>query len=286
MSNKPIREHSEKSRARSSTYWGLLVMASLLIAWQVVSIALGESSAGIKLVPGIQDVIGAFIQFSGYWPGGLGAGDVSRGADKTLWGAVLGLLYNGGITLIRCAIGLAGGVIVGVGLGLLVSWLKVARELLTFPAHFMRMMPLLALLPLFGLWFGLSELGTYIFVTFAVAVLLFVITASAINGVSTYYLDYASSLGASKWRIYRSVMIPAALPELRTGLLLAVPFAWSAVLAAEYIGKAYGLGRILNYAQLYGATDVIAITGVFVVIAASTSFFAVRRYLNYVTRWA
>ncbi|WP_176980723.1 ABC transporter permease [Paramicrobacterium humi] len=253
--------------------------------WQLLSIILGVSQAGVKRVPGLQDIIGAMIQFSGYWPGGLGAGDVTRGAERTIWGAVLGAAYNSWFTLVRVLVGFAFGVIAGVGLGLLVSWSQAARRLFGASAHFLRMMPLLAMMPLFGLWFARSETGTYVFVAFAVAVLLFVITLSAVDGVPEYYVNYAMSLGASKLSVYRSVIIPAALPEIRNGLLLAVPFAWSAVLAAEFIGKQYGLGRILNYAQLYAETDVIAATGLVVVLLAAISFFLVRRYLNYLTRW-
>jgi sulfonate transport system permease protein len=259
---------------------------STLIVWELVARVVGTSRAGVKYVPSPWETFHGLLAFAGYWPGGLGAAQTRTGAPKTAWGAVLGIVYNSGFSLIRVLIGFAAGAVLGIGLGIVVSWSRVARSMLLVPANFMRMMPLLAMLPLFGLWFGRSEKGTYIFVAFAVAVLLFVVTLNAVEGVSAYYLDYAASLGASRLRIYRTVVIPATLPELKAGLLLAAPFAWSAVIAVEIIGKEYGLGRVLNFALMYAATDIVAASGLVVIVLAVASFFLMKHWLDHLTRWA
>lgn len=264
----------------------VVAVAGVVLVWELVSRLLGASRAGVQYVPGPADVVRGFLAFAGYWPGGLGAEQTRTGGEKTPWGAVLGIVYNGGFSLVRVLVGFVAGVVVGIGLGLVVSWSKAARSMFMVPANFARMMPLLAMLPLFGLWFGRKELGSYVFVAFAVAVLLFVVTINAVEGVSDYYLDYASSLGASRFRIYRTVVVPATLPELRSGLLLAAPFAWSAVIAVEIIGKEYGLGRVLNFALMYAATDVVAASGLVVVALAITSFFLMKRWLDHLTRWS
>lgn len=270
---------------RSQFYWGVASVVLILVVWQVTSVVLGEDDSGMRLVPGIIDVLSASMVFADYWPGGFGAESTVGGGTPSVWGAVLGLVYNSAISLSRFVIGFLFGAVVGVGAGLLVSWSPVARQTVTFPAHFLRMMPLLAMLPLFGLWFGSSELGTYSFTAFAVAVLLFVLTVSAVDNVPQIYSDSASSLGASRRRIYLSVIIPSIAPSLKVGILLAVPFAWSAVLAAEVIGKQYGLGRILNFALLYAATDVVAVTALVVVTIAGFTHLFLAKILNHVTRW-
>lgn len=276
---------AKPKRDRSDLYWGAASLALVLVLWQLASVVIGEDDSGMRLVPSIADVLSSFMVFADYWPGGLGAERTVGGAGSTVWGATLGLAYNIAISVSRFAIGFILGAVIGVGAGLLVSWSPIARRTVTFPAHFFRMMPLLAMLPLFGLWFGSSELGTYSFTAFAVAVLLFVLTVAAVDNVPRSYSDSATSLGASRSRIYLSVIIPSITPSLKVGILLAVPFAWSAVLAAEVIGKQYGLGRILNFALLYAATDVVAVTALVVVIIAGGTHLVLAKFLNHLTRW-
>jgi sulfonate transport system permease protein len=67
---------------------------------------------------------------------------------------------------------------------------------------------------------------------------------------------------------------------------MSVPFAWSAVLASEILGGQYGLGRILNFALQYAATDTIAATGLVVVVVAAVSYYALQRLMRWLTRWA
>lgn len=272
-------------RNRSDLYWGAASLMLVLVLWQLASVVIGEDDSGMRLVPSISDVLASFMVFADYWPGGLGAERIAGGAGSTVWGATLGLVYNVAISLSRFMIGFVLGSVVGIGAGLLVSWSSIARRTVTFPAHFFRMMPLLAMLPLFGLWFGNSELGTYSFTAFAVAVLLFVLTVAAVDNVPGIYSNSAASLGASRRRIYWSVIIPSITPSLKVGILLAVPFAWSAVLAAEVIGKQYGLGRILNFALLYAATDIVAVTALVVVIIAGGTHLVLAKALNHLTRW-
>jgi sulfonate transport system permease protein len=276
---------SKPKRNRADLYWGAASLALVVVLWQLASVVIGEDDSGMRLVPSISDVLSSFTVFADYWPGGLGVERTVGGAEQTLWGATLGLAYNVAVSLSRFMIGFLLGSVVGIGAGLLVSWSSIARRTVTFPAHFFRMMPLLAMLPLFGLWFGNSELGTYSFTAFAVAVLLFVLTVSAVDNVPRIYSDSATSLGASRRRIYLSVIIPSITPSLKVGILLAVPFAWSAVLAAEVIGKQYGLGRILNFALLYAATDVVAVTALVVVIIAGCTHLILAKVLNHLTRW-
>lgn len=272
-------------RTRSTKYWGAASFVLILVVWQVASVIIGEDQSGMRLVPSIADVLSSFIVFADYWPGGLGAERTVGGAGPTAWGATLGLVYNVAISLLRFLVGFVVGVVVGIGAGLLVSWSPIARRTVSFPAHFFRMMPLLAMLPLVGLWFGNSELGTYLFTAFAVAVLLFVLTVAAVDNVPKIFSQSAASMGASRSRIYLSVIVPSIAPNLKVGVLLAVPFAWSAVLAAEVIGKQYGLGRILNFALIYAATDIVAAAALVVVVIAGITHLLLAKVLNHLTRW-
>ena len=94
--------------------------------------------------------------------------------------------------------------------------------------------------PLFALWFGNSELGVLTFIAFAVGNPDVAITINAIGNVPTHFWQYARSLGSQSLRTYARVVFPAAFPQLRGGLLLAVAFSWSAALAAEFPRTAGG----------------------------------------------
>lgn len=275
---------STRKRRRLHPLAGLSFLA-IIAGWQVVSIGLGEG-IGYKRVPGIEDVLGAFIEYAGYWRGGLGAESTRTGAEATTWGATLGLAHNTLVTMLRTIAGYTIGAISGIGLGFLIAWSTVARGLLTFPAHLARMMPLLAMIPLFALWFGNSELGVLTFIAFAVGILLFAITINAIGNVPAHYSRYARSLGASPVHTYARVVFPAAFPQLRGGLLLAVAFSWSAALAAEFLGQQVGLGHVLQSALYYASTDVVALTGLVVIAFAAVTYLAANKTLAWLTRWA
>lgn len=274
-----------KSKARRMHPLAVLSFVAIIGAWQASSIVLGET-VGYKRVPGLEDIFRSFIEYAGYWQGGLGAESTRTGAEPTNWGATLGLGHNTFVTMLRTITGYTIGVITGIGLGFLIAWSKIARGLLTFPAHLARMMPLLAMIPLFALWFGDSQLGVLTFIAFAVGILLFAITINAIGNVPLHYWQYARSLGASPLRTYARVVFPAAFPQLRAGLLLAVAFSWSAALAAEFLGQQVGLGHVLQSALYYASTDVVALTGLVVIVFAAVTYLAANKTLAWWTRWA
>jgi sulfonate transport system permease protein len=139
---------------------------------------------------------------------------------------------------------------------------------------------------LFSLWFGDTNHGAILFVAFTAFILIFPIALNAIGNVPDYYERYAQCLGASRLRAYLRVVLPAAIPEVRSGILLAVGFGWSAAIAAEFLGQEYGLGRITQNAQFFGRTNVLALVGVIALVLAAVSYGIARRLLAWVTRWA
>ena len=88
-------------RGLSRRSYVIVSFLMVLLIWEVAARTLGTSRAtGATIIPDITTTLSAFIAYSNYWVGGLGAGDTRMGADETWWGAVLGLGYNLGITLL------------------------------------------------------------------------------------------------------------------------------------------------------------------------------------------
>jgi len=287
VSPPPNRVALAKSRLIvSSSMMKLYSFISILVLWQTLAILVGISSTGAQILPGWGDTLGSFIAYSNYWPGGLGAGDTRMGYPETYWGAVLGLIYSLGATLVRLVFGLTIGLIFGIGFGFLVSWSSFLRDVLSFPLHFLRMMPFLALVPLFAMWFRDKDIGGVMFIAVAVFVLIFVATLNAVRNASPYFAQWAKSLGASDQFIYTHVIFPSILPELRGGVLLSLGFSWNAALASEFLGQSVGLGVVVMKAQEFGRMDLIMLTAILCIVSASMTFFAAVRLFSWVTRWA
>jgi sulfonate transport system permease protein len=279
-----VRRRLSATRIRALT---LAVWIVIIGGWEAVAHLLGRTSAGgEETIPSIESMIRAFPVLSNYWTGDLGIATPVQGGEASIVGGLLGLAYNSGATLIRLVAGLLLGVIAGIGLAVSISWSSHLRQMMAFPAHFVRMMPVLAMVPLFTLWFGNRDRGAIIFIGFSAFVVLFVITLNAIGNVPPYHAQWARCLGGRSARVYLTVILPAVLPQLRVGILLALGFGWSAAIASELLGQRYGLGRIVVDASFFGRTSLMALVGVFTVIYAALSYLLVARVLMHVTRWA
>jgi sulfonate transport system permease protein len=262
------------------------LVVGFLAVWELASVLFGSTSkSGINTVPSPSEAFSAFPELSAYWSGGFGIEVEPLTSPENVENGFLALAQNGLATISRLLIGVAIGLLLGVGLGVLVTWSRPLSEGVAPLAHFARMMPLLAMLPLFGLWFGATSLTVIVFVAFSVFTVLFVVTINAIENVPRYYSDYARSLGSGAGRLRLSVILPAALPEIRAGLLLAMGFAWSAAIAGEFLGQETGLGRIIQRAGYFSQTDLLALMGLLTVIAAGLTFILVSLALNWATRW-
>jgi sulfonate transport system permease protein len=258
----------------------------LLLAWHVAWLLAGDDKTGDPLVPGLPDVLGSVKDLGNYWRGGLGVDATKAGGRLTWLGSLLGFGYNTGLTAWRLAAGLILGIGVGVLVAVAVSWSGIVRALFVLPANFARMLPLLAMVPLFDFWFGATEHGSILFIAFTAFVTVFAIGISAIGNVPPHYARYARSLGAGPVRTYLTVVLPAALPELRSGVLLAVGFGWSAAITSEYLGQEYGLGHIVQNAEFFGRTQMLALAGVIAVVLAVITYLLVERLMTWATRWS
>ncbi|MEA2168265.1 MAG: sulfonate transport system permease protein [Solirubrobacteraceae bacterium] len=270
-------------RLRKTTLLSLVVV---VVLWIVVSLIAGRDGSGQRMVPGPVDIVAAFKHFADYWPGGMGVRATQLGGHITVAGAILGFLYNTGLTLMHTIGGVVLGTAVAIGLAVAVSWSPNVRQAVSIPAHVGRLLPLLAMTSLFALWFGDSHLGVILFVAFTSFALVFPIALNSIGNVPAYYGQYARSLGASGRRTYFEVILPAGLPPIRSGVLLALGFGWSSAIAAEYITAQYGLGHIVKNAEYFARTGLLGLVGLVALLLAGASLYLADRGLRWLTRWA
>jgi sulfonate transport system permease protein len=250
------------------------VLGAMAALWQVLSLVYTQEAVpGEPMIPGWQVIFTrTLISLSDYWQGGLGVPSVAEGAAPSYPAALLAIVSNSLDTMVRLYVGFLIGAIAGTLLGLAVSWSKWSRRTVELPLQFVRTLPLLAMVPLFQLWFGVYFAGKIAFVAYGVGVIFFAGVVNAVRNVPQIYIDNARTLGAGRFRLYRTVIWPAIFPELRATILLSLGTAWAAVLGAEYLGAQSGLGYIIVYSEQFAYLDRMFVVALLFVLYASVSY--------------
>jgi len=148
-------------------------------------------------------------------------------------------------SLTRIGIGFVMGAIPGILIGLAIGLMPMFRAFVqpivdaTFP------LPKLALVPLFILVFGIGEMSKYMIVASAVFYLVLINTADGVRHIDSIYFDVAKNSEASRWLMFRKVALPGALPDMMTGLRLALGIALLVIVGAEFINAREGVGYLI-----------------------------------------
>ena len=265
----------------------ILVLLAMAAIWQILSMVFtAEAVPGEPMVPGWQIVFGrTLLSLADYWQGGLGVPSVASGAERSYPAAILSILSHSLDTIVRLYVGLLIGGIVGTGLGLAVSWSRWTRRLVDLPLQLLRTLPLLAMVPLFQLWFGIDFVGKVTFVAYGVGVIFLASVVNAVNNVPQIYIDNARMLGASRWRVYTTVILPAIFPEMRATILLGLGIGWAAVLGAEYLGAQSGLGYIIIYSEQFAYLDRMFLVALIFVLYASVSYWLFEKLSARMLQW-
>jgi NitT/TauT family transport system permease protein/sulfonate transport system permease protein len=118
-----------------------------------------------------------------------------------------------------------------------------------------RAIPPLALIPLLILWFGIGEASKLAVIVLATFFPVFLNAESGFDSMDSRWLELSRSLELSLPRHICSVLIPAALPQIITGLRLGFGYAWRALLGAELFASASGLGYFITDSQAMARVD-------------------------------
>jgi ABC-type nitrate/sulfonate/bicarbonate transport system permease component len=139
----------------------------------------------------------------------------------------------------------------GVLIGTLVGRSRVLEDLVEPTVELLRPIPPLAFLPMMVLWFGIGEASKVGFIAYAAFFPIFTTTLEGIKYVDPILIRAAASLGASERDIFRYVVLPAALPNIITGLRIGFGLSFFVIVAAEFIAADSGLGFLINDARTF-----------------------------------
>ena len=170
-------------------------------------------------------------------------------------------------------------------IGLAIGANRIARGIGDPPIEFYRPIPPLAYLPLTIIWFGIGEISKIILIFLACFAPMALSTRAGVRSVAPEQIHAAYSLGASRWQILYHIIFKAALPEILTGMRIALGFGWTTLVAAEMVAAEAGLGFMILNASEFLVTDVV-VMGIFVIgMIAFASDLAMRGLEKVLVPW-
>ncbi len=188
--------------------------------------------------------------------------------------ALIEMIKNGELvhhalpSLRRVLISLSFAVVVALPVGVLVGYFKRIEQMTYVVFQFMRMISPLAWMPIAIIIFGVGDVSV-VFLLWLVAIWPLILNTSHGAGrVSPLWVNMSRTMGARDAGILRKVIIPAAVPDMLTGLRLAVGVSWIILVPAEMLGVPDGLGYFIldtrdrfRYDQLMATIMVIGMIG-------------------------
>ncbi|RAZ90535.1 taurine transporter subunit [Mesorhizobium hawassense] len=246
--------------ASASTFGISLVTLAGLIALWFLAARFGWASP--LFLPSPADVLTQFnaVAADGYANGTL--------LDHTL--ASLG----------RIAAALGVGIFVGIPLGLLMGLNRWVKGIFSVPIDLYWGLPPLAYLPLLIIWLGIGETSKIVLLSLSTFAPICFAAQAGVRSVAVERINAALSLGASRLQLFTSIILPSALPEILTGLKIAIGAGLSTLVAAELIAAQSGLGYMIMSAANFLATDVVFV-GLIVIAVLAFAFTSGMRWLEH-----
>ena len=178
------------------------------------------------------------------------------------------------------------GVILGTGVGLLFGYSRFARDYFEFTIDIVRPIPKFALIPLFILWFGIGQGPQVGLVAFGVFLVMTIQTTEAVRNTPDVYVRAALTNGATRFHIYRTVVMPAIVPHLIAGIRLAAAWAWGLDVAAELLGSREGIGFMMQLREKFLDTAGVILGVIMFAVLAIMTDAILRSIGRRFTRWS
>lgn len=207
------------------------------------------------------------------------------------WAAFLALVemaQNGDLvrhaipSLKRVAMGLGSAIVVAIPTGILIGYFPKLEQMTYIAFQFLRMISPLAWMPIAIIIFGVGT-KSVVFLLWLVAIWPLILnTAYGAGRVSQLWINMSKTMGAGDMSILMKIIIPAAIPDMLTGLRLSLGISWIILVPAEMLGVPDGLGYYIldtrdrfRYDQLMATIIVIGAIGY---LLDSLMRFLIKRY--------
>lgn len=157
----------------------------------------------------------------------------------------------------RLLIGFSIATVLGVFLGYLIWRFKFVEDTLGFLVTALQSIPSIVWFPLAIIWFGLNDFSILFIVTIGATWTMTISATSGFKNVPLLYQRVAKTFGSKGFHFLRTVIMPASVPQIISGLRIAWAFSWRALMAGELLGAGGGLGHLLEMGRSLGQMDLV-----------------------------
>ena len=164
-------------------------------------------------------------------------------------------------SLFRVTVGFGLAVLIGVPCGLLLGWSTRMHDAFNPIIQILRPISPIAWIPVAILWFGVDDRAPIFLIFLASVFPITVATMAAVQNMQLVYVRAARNFGLSTRQLFTRVVLPACLPQILTGVRIALGVAWLVVVAAEMIAVNSGLGFLIIDARNAGKRYDLVIAG-------------------------
>lgn len=174
------------------------------------------------------------------------------------------------------------GFLLGIALGLS----KAAEKLIGPLFHAVRQVPLLGWMPLIVLWCGIGETAKVVFIAIGALYPMVLNTFEGVRGISREYLEVARVFEFRQLKLITTIILPAVLPNILTGVRFSLTLAWMLVVGAEIFSvSAGGLGDMIWSARDTFRMDIVLVGLIIITLIGITLSKTVRLLENYFLQW-
>lgn len=211
---------TERRRKLRDAALGIAVPVALIVAWQICAT---YNAINVTIFSSPLDVIRAArsLTDSGVYPK-----DIE-------------------VTILELLVGYSGGALVGIAVGMVTGYFRVLRAAFGPVITFGYAVPMITILPIMLVIFGLGEVPKVLTTAIAIFFIVEISTMETVRRIDPKMLEVGRAYGAAKGKLFRHVVFPAALPGVFTGLRVAAPIGLVVVIAIEFVAANNGLGYLI-----------------------------------------
>jgi ABC-type nitrate/sulfonate/bicarbonate transport system permease component len=188
-------------------------------------------------------------------------------------------------SLMRVLIAVGTAAALGIPLGLAMGWFEKFRNVVDPVIEFIRPIPPLAWIPLSILWFGIGDTQIEYIIFLAAFFPVVLNSRAGARDIDTYLVRAGLSLGATPRDLFFTVILPGALPNIFTGLRIALGIGWMALVAGELVAAPSGLGYLINNARTLFRSDYILLGMVLIGALGLVLDYGMRQLIRLVMPW-
>ena len=227
----------KKSSAKTVTEHAVLLFLPVIVIIAVWQILCNQGAINASLLPSPETIVLSFVQMI---------------TDGSLWGHI-------SASLLRILKGFLIGTVAGIVIGILMGIFPKFEKSLTLIVGILRPIPIIALIPLLILWFGIGETSKVATIILGTFWPVLINTIYGVKSVDKKLLDLAKILQKTYLQTLVHITIPSAFPAMFTGIRLGVGNALVCVITAEMIAASQGLGFLIMYARQMSQPNIVLV---------------------------